>query len=235
MATASMGMGTITAITMADTTALQRLLTWLSPAFPVGAFAYSAGLETAISQGTVTNAASLAAWLEAVLGHGSPATDAILLAAAHRGLEDEGTLSGLADLCRALTPSKQRCEELDTTGSAFVEAAAAWPHAILERLPRPCPYPVAVGAIAAAHGIPREDATLAYLTAFTQNQVSVAVRLVPLGQTEGLRVLARLEPLVAECARHAATRTLDDIGTIGYASDIAAMAHETLNSRIFRS
>lgn len=220
---------------MADTASLQRLLTWLSPAFPVGAFAYSAGLETVIADNTLTTAENLANWLEGNLCHGTAHSDAIILASAHTNHTDKTHLHELADLCLALTPARERHEELTITGSAFVKAASAWPSDIFERLPDPCPYPIAVGAIASAHAIPVNDTLVAFLTAYAQSQISVAIRLVPLGQTDGLKVLASLEPLITTCAKDAATSTLDEIGSISYASDIATMTHETLNSRIFRS
>lgn len=220
---------------MTNPGSLQRLLTWLSPAFPVGAFAYSAGLESAITDGRITNAENLQNWLEGNLAHGGAHSDAIILANAHHGHNNKSHLSDLADLCLALTPARERHEELITTGNAFVEAASAWPVDVFDRLPRPCPYPVAIGAIASAHAIPVQDIVITFLTAYIQAQISVAIRLVPLGQTQGLRVLVALEPTIADCARITATATLDDLGAIGYATDIATMAHETLHSRIFRS
>jgi urease accessory protein len=122
-----------------------------------------------------------------------------------------------------------------TTGDAFVIAAKAWPSEVFGRLPQPCPYPVAVGAVAGAHGIAIADTLLAYLTTAVHGQVSVAVRLVPLGQTAGLAVMAALEPLVAKLAADAATASLDSIGGIAYAAEIAQMRHETLEPRLFRS
>jgi urease accessory protein len=267
---------------MTEPAALQRLLTWLSPAFPVGAFAWSAGLETAIAERRVTDAAVLRAWIEGALAHGGLRTDAILLAHAHkivaplttpsptlptkgrvsvRGLDGmephpqigtsplvgedgregaahndvAGDLQGLADLCLALTPAAERNKETLLTGDAFVAAARAWPSNIYARLPEPCPYPIAVGAIAAAHGVGIEETLLGFLTAAVQAQVSVAIRLVPLGQTDGLAVVAALEARVAALAGAAATAALDDIGGIAYAADIAQMRHEMLEPRIFRS
>jgi urease accessory protein len=217
------------------TGALQRLLTWLSPAFPVGAFAWSAGLETAIADGRLTTAAALQDWVAGSLAHGGIRTDAILLAHAHRHAADAATLAELADLALALTPAGERLRETTLTGEAFVAAARAWPSPVYAALPSPCPYPIAVGAIAAAHGIALPDLLVGYLTAAVHSQVSVAVRLVPLGQTDGLRVMAALEPAVAALSESAATAALDDIGGIAYAADIAQMRHETLEPRIFRS
>lgn len=225
---------------MTDAGALQKLLTWLSPAFPVGAFAWSAGLETAIREKAVSDSRDLQNWIAGALAHGGIRTDAIILAHAHRAAgsydrELPETLAGLADLCLALTPARERHTEMTTTGDSFAIAAKAWPSDVYLRLPQPCPYPVAVGAIAAAHGIELGDTLLGYLTAAVHSQISVAVRLVPLGQTEGLQVMAVLEPQVAALARDAATAPLADLGSIAYAADIAQMRHETLETRIFRS
>jgi urease accessory protein len=220
---------------MTEPAALQRLLTWLSPAFPVGAFAWSAGLETAIAARKVIDAAALQDWIAGALAHGGIRTDAILLAHAHRTANDAPSLASLADLCLALTPAAERHAETALTGDAFIRAAKAWPSGVYATLPDPCPYPIAVGAIAAAHGIELADTLLGYLTAAVHSQVSVAVRLVPLGQTDGLRMMAALEPSIAALAAEAATATLDDLGGIAYAADIAQMRHETLEPRIFRS
>ncbi|WP_423067374.1 urease accessory protein UreF [Devosia sp. CN2-171] len=228
---------------MTTPAALQKLVTWLSPAFPVGAFAWSAGLETAIADRRVTSAERLQSWIEGALAHGGVHTDAIVLAEAWRvirgdialGEATRTALSDLADLSLALTSSRERWMETTTIGDNYVLAAKHWPSDVLARLPQPCPYPVAVGAIAAAHAIDLEDTLLAWLTATVHGQVSVAVRLVPLGQSDGLRVMSALEPRVAALARTAATATLADIGTIAYAADIAQMRHETLEPRIFRS
>lgn len=224
-----------TTINTGTNLALQRLMTWLSPAFPVGAFAYSAGLETAIVQKAIINAEQLQDWLCGTLNSGSGFTDAIILAQAHRADSNPTKLRELADFCHALTPSSQRIQEMDLLGNAFIDAARAWPTTVHDKLPSPCPYAVAVGAIAGSHNIPLLSTLTAYLTAFAHAQISVAVRLVPLGQTDGLHVLADLEPTIAAIASDAASKTLDDIGSIAYAADIAAMRHETLRSRIFRS
>lgn len=233
-----MTMGTpkgIITIIMTDARALQRLLAWASPAFPVGAFAYSAGLETAIADGRVADAAAMRDWLEGSLAAGAARNDAILCALACRGHDDAARLGELADLCLALTPARQRHEELLVTGGAFLDAAKAWPDPVHDRLLRPCPYPVAFGAVAGAAGIGPGDTVLALLTANAQAQISVAVRLVPIGQTDGLAILAAVEPVIAALAPALAQAGEDDLGSASFAADIAAMKHETLSTRIFRS
>lgn len=217
------------------TATLQRLLTWLSPAFPVGAFAWSGGLETAIVDGAVNDAATLERWLAGGLAHGGARTDAIFLAEGFRRHAEPLALEELAALYMALTPAAERRAESTATGEAFALAARAWPAPEGELLPDPCPYPIAVGALAAGQGLPLAETLAGFLTALVQTQVSVAVRLVPLGQTAGLAVIAGLEAAVAKSAREASVATLADLGSIAYASDIAQMRHETLPTRIFRS
>ena len=207
-------------------TPLLRLLTWLSPAFPVGSFGYSHGLETAIRDGSVTDAATLTAWLAALLEHGSGWTDAVLLAAAHRG-------ENVADLATALAPSLERQLETLDQGEAFLIAVArAWPH---PDLPRAATYPVAVGTAARLHGLALEDTLTAWLHAFASNLVSVAVRAVPIGQAQGVTAIAALEPTIAATAARAAVSSLDDLGACALTSDVAAMRHETLQPRLFLS
>ena len=221
---------------MADTTALQRLLTWLSPAFPVGTFAWSQGLETAIADGRVTDAATLKDWIGGSLAHGALKTDAILLAHAYRGEADAGRLAELAELGLALTAASERHFETSLTGETFGIAARAWPSDVFARLPQPCPYPVAVGADRRRRRqIGLDETLIGYLTASVHSQVSVAVRLVPLGQTAGLQVMAGSKPRWPHSPKAAASASLDDIGGIAYAADIAQMRHETIGTRVFRS
>lgn len=220
---------------MTDARALQKLLAWASPAFPVGTFAYSAGLETAIAEGRVRDAAAMRDWLAGNLKAGAARNDAILAGLAGRAHADAARLAGLADLGLALTPARQRREEMLVTGDAFVQAAKAWPDPVHGRLPRPCPYPVAFGAVAGAAGIAAGDMVLALLAAHAQAQISVAVRLIPIGQTDGLAILAAAEPVIAALAPALAQAGEDDLGSASYAADIAAMRHETLPTRIFRS
>ncbi len=205
-----------------------RLLIWLSPAFPTGAFAYSHGLEWAVESGDVTDEATLSAWLSDVLAHGSGRNDAILLRHAHRGVP----LDELADLAAAIAPSRERLAETLDQGAAFIAAAAAWQP---PPLPARVAYPVAVGALAGHHRIAEDATAAAYLQAFASNLVSAAVRLIPLGQSAGLRVLAALEPVIGQVAAATRTATLDDIGGCAFRSDLAAMRHETQYTRLFRS
>ncbi len=222
----------IISMAMTMTRELLRLLAWLSPAFPTGGYAYSHGLEWAVESGDVYDAATLSAWIEDVLLHGTGRNDLILLRHAHRHLGNATALAHIAELAAAATPSRERQVETRDQGGAFVAAARAW-----QALPLPTdtPYPVAVGALGAAQGIDEDMLAAGFAQAFAANLISVAVRLVPLGQSVGLAVLAGLEPAIlrtGEITRHA---TLDDIGGCAFRSDIAAMRHETQQTRLFRT
>ncbi len=205
---------------------LLHLLTWLSPAFPTGGFAYSHGLEWAVEAGDVRDEASLTAWMEDTLRLGALWSDTILLRLAHRG-ED------VAALGLALCPSAERRLESSAQGAAFALAAAAWPGVAWDDAP--LPYAVAVGRLAAAHGVAEDDTTLAFLHAASANLVSAAIRLIPLGQAAGLRVQAALEPTILAIAQASASSGADELGGACWASDIAAMRHETQYTRLFRS
>ncbi|WP_438752498.1 urease accessory protein UreF [Pararhizobium sp. O133] len=219
----------------ADTQGLLRLVTWLSPAFPIGAFSYSGGLEQAVHDGLVTDAAGLSDWLQALVGHGSSWNDAVLLAESYRAYEDAVRLEQVRELAEALAGSRERHQETTLQGGAFLTAAAHWPHPVLEMLTGAVAYPVAVGAVAGAHRTGLEPALAAYVHATASNLVSVAIRCGVMGQTQGVAVLVGLEPVIAETAARAAESTLDDLGSATITSDIAALRHETLHSRLFRS
>ena len=221
---------------------LLPLMIWLSPSFPLGSYAYSHGIEWAVEAGDVTDAESCAAWLTDLLQHGGGWTDAVLLAAAHRAIErgNQAALSEAAELAAALAPSKERRLETMKQGEAFLVAARnAWPCAALDRLKKAwkqeSAFPIAIGVASSGHGIPLQPTLEAYLIAFVTNLVSATVRLVPLGQTDGTKIIARLAPLVRELADRAARSSLDDTGGAAFRSDIASMRHETQHTRLFRS
>jgi len=234
-----MGMHT----TMSDgSAALYRLMAWLSPSYPVGAFSYSGGIEWAVEAGDIKDAATLKCWLAVVLAEGGGFCDAVFFVHAHRAIAQGGAaaLRAVAELAAAFAPSKERLLETTAQGRAFIEATrAAWPCAALDALAAawdgPVAYPVAVGVAAAGHGIPIEPALNAYLHAVSANLVSAGVRLIPLGQTDGQRLLAALEPVVVATAALALTTRLDDVGSAAFRADIASMRHETQYTRLFRS
>ena len=209
-----------------------RLLTWLSPAFPTGAFAYSHGLEWAVETNDIRDGDTLRVWLSDVIVHGSGRNDLILLRHAHRAADEPKTLRELASLALASASSRERRDEALAQGKAFMKAALGWG---VPDLPEDTPYAVAVGAMAGAHRIDGDIAASAYLQTFAANIISAAVRLVPLGQTTGLQTLAALEKTILRTAAATKNATLDDLGGCAFRSDLAAMRHETQYTRLFRS
>ncbi|MEY1554994.1 urease accessory protein UreF [Yoonia sp. R2331] len=201
------------------------LAQWLSPGFPVGAFAYAHGLEAAIADGQVRDADSLTAWLTDVLENGSGRCDAILMRA---GFGDAAEADAHA---RAFAASAERLLEMDLQGRAFCQTLAATEGMVLDALA----YPVAVGQAAAQKGLPMNATVAMYLQAFVANLVSAAQRLMPLGQTEGQRVLNAVRPVVAAVTAATDGAGLDDLHSSAWMSDIAAMRHETMTTRIFRT
>ena len=215
-----------------------RLLTWLSPAFPTGAFAYSHAVEWAVESGDITNGPTLQAWLETLLHHGSARADAILLRHAHRAATNLATLAALTELALATAPAAERRAETIHQGNAFIAAATPWHPATLQALAErvgDIPYPIAVGALAGSHAIAEDTAAAALIHAFAANLISAAVRIIPLGQSTGLAVLAALEPAILSVAEETKTATLEDLGTAAWRADLAAMHHETQYTRLFRS
>jgi urease accessory protein len=235
----------MTAIIMADDlqpAALYRLMAWLSPAFPVGAFSYSSGIEWAVEAGDIKDADTLKSWLSVMLAEGGGYCDAVLFAHAHRAVvsKDDKVLREVAELAAAFAPSKERHLETTAQGNAFVEATrAAWACKAIDDLKTiwggPVAYPVAVAVASAGHGISLEPALAAYLQAVAANWVSAGVRLIPLGQSDGQRVLAALEPAVTATVQRALTAKLDDLGSSAFRADLASARHETQYTRLFRS
>ncbi len=222
--------------------ALYRLMAWLSPAYPVGAFSYSGGIEWAVEAGDIKNAETLRRWLAVTIGEGGGFCDAVFFVHAHRAVaaNNEAMLRAVAELAAALVPSKERFLETTAQGRAFLETTrAAWPCPALKRLDAawggPVALPVAVGVTCAGHGIACEPALHAFLHALVANWISAGVRLIPLGQTDGQRVLAALETAVAAAATRALVTPLDEVGSCAFRADLASMRHEMQYTRLFRS
>jgi urease accessory protein len=225
-----------------EAAALYRLMTWLSPAFPVGAFSYSSGIEWAVEAGDIVDAASLRDWLASMLADGAGFCDGVLLCHAHRAASshDEAGLRETAELAAAFVASRERQLETSTQGRAFIEIArTAWNCDGLDAMISCCDgtivYPVAVGLVSAAHAIPLAPTMHAFLHALTSNWISAGARLVPLGQTDSQRVLALLEPIVVATGQRALDASLDDLGSATFRADLAGMRHETQYTRLFRS
>ena len=225
--------------------ALARLLTWFSPAFPIGSYTYSHGLEYAIEAGLVGDVASLVGWVEAILRQGAGRNDAILLTCAHAAERagDDEQLDGILTCGEAFRPTAEMALESAAQGRAFLDAVrAAWPHPRLDALAaladaeqRAPAYPVVAGVALALTGITADAGRRAYLHGFAAGLVSAAVRLIPLGQSDGLRALAALEAAIAGVAAEAAALGLADLGGAAWMVDVCSARHETQYTRLLRS
>ncbi|HQS13719.1 urease accessory UreF family protein [Reyranella sp.] len=222
---------------------LYRLLAWLSPAYPIGAFSYSHGVETAVEEGLIRDRASLVAWLDSVLRRGTGAVDGALFAAGWRAASeaDWPAFDAAAERAAAWRGTSEMALESRQQGGSFLSITrTAWPHGALDevhrRLDGELALPVAVALAAAVHGIALEQALAGFLHAFTANLISAALRAVPLGQTDGQIALAALETSVNEATRAAiAVDSLDEVGTATPLLDWCSLRHETQYTRLFRS
>ena len=220
--------------------ALYRLMTWLSPGYPVGAFAYSHGIEWAVEAGTIIDEESLVSWIAPIIQFGGGWTDAVLFKLAFEGANDIEKVREFNEQALALAPSRERFLETKSQGTAFLKTTVeAWPWSncqeIISHLGKDVAYPVAVAITARGHDIPLVMAMPAYLQCVTANLVSAGVRLVPLGQTAGQCIISKLEYLISEVCECAITADLGQIGGIAMLSDIASMKHEVQYTRLFRS
>ncbi|MBT8153194.1 urease accessory protein UreF [Epibacterium ulvae] len=212
------------------TDAALLLQQWLSPAFPIGAFAYSHGIEAAVEAGWITDTASLHIWLSDLLEFGAGRSDALFIAAAYRA-QTPAEWAVLDAQALAFQPSRERLFEMTQQGEAFVRTLdEVWEITLDLRA-----YPVVFGAAVAAKDLPLETATTLYLQAFCSNLIASAQRLLPVGQTQGQRLLMQLAPQIQAAAKQGLDGDLQQLASVGFLSDIAAMKHETQYSRIFRS
>jgi urease accessory protein len=203
----------------------QILQNWFSPAFPIGAFSYSAGLETAIANDAVTNRHDLQSWLSMALNHGAAQTDAVITAAAFAG-ED------VNDLCLSLCAGAERHLETSELGRAFT-AVINDTHRL--DLPDGLAYPVAVGMAGSALGLEGRPLICAFLQSWCANQISVAVRTIPIGQLDGQQCLVALMPEMESAADLALATPVDEIGSFAMAAELASLEHETAEQRIYRT
>ena len=201
------------------------LQNWFSPAFPVGAFSYSGGLETAIARGAVHDRDSLADWLTVSLLNGTAFTDTVCLRAALAGGE-------VNDLCLALCAGAERYQETTELGAAFANVMRETQDI---DLPEGLAYPVAVGLAARALGLAPQATLAAFLQGFCMNQISVAVRAVPIGQMEGQSCLRSLMPVIERALETVMVTSPDEMGSFALAGDLSALEHETAEQRIYRT
>ena len=230
----------ITTITMTDPgeAALYRLMAWLSPSYPVGAFSYSHGLEQLVEDGAIADLPSLVDRVTDILTLGGGRSDAIVFACAHRAASagDQAALESIRERAIALAGGAERHLETTAQGAAFRDITVrTWDAPTLASLGGTIPYPVAVAIACADHGIALHPALGACVHGFAANLVSAAVRLVPLGHSDGQRSLRALEPAVARAVAEALIAPIEAAGGITVLAEMAAMRHETQYTRLFRT
>ena len=225
-----------------DARALFRLMTWLSPSYPVGAFAYSSGIEWAVEAGDIHDAQSLRDWLIFTLENGAGRNDAIIMAETYRAMRarDANLMSQAMEMALAFLSSRERHLETCAQGRAFHDiTCAAWPYEGVELVEsqrqRDIAYPVAVGAACAGHGIALLPSLHAFVHALCANWISAGVRLIPLGQAQSQHVLVSMEDRIARIAVDTSRASLDDLQGAAFRADLASMKHETQYTRLFRS
>ncbi|HHB83520.1 MAG TPA: urease accessory protein UreF [Devosia sp.] len=215
---------------------LLMLTQWLSPAFPVGAFAYSHGLEWAVQSGDVMDRASMGDWLMALLENGSARNDALFLIHAYRADSPE-ELGQVAELAAAFVCGAERYAETMEMGAALAKMLGELSGGGLQAGDRlqAMAYPVVLGVAARGRDIPVNMCVSMYLHAFSANLVSASQRLVPLGQVEGQKILLDTHKVIELLVPKLLNATLEELGGCAFRSDMAAMLHETQKVRLFRT
>ena len=209
---------------------LLTLNQWFSPAFPVGAFSYSHGLEALVQAGRIDGDVALLAWVQDVLTDGAGRNDVILIAAAYEAGDTQALLE-IDATARAFAPSQERLLEMRDQGESFCRTInAVWGTSL-----PPLSYPVAVGAAARACDLPLGATAQLYLHALVSSLVSAGIRLIPIGQTQGQSCVRALAPLCKRVSAEAQHQALDALGASAFVTDIASMRHEVQYSRMFRS
>ncbi|MCF8468157.1 MAG: urease accessory protein UreF [Sneathiella sp.] len=230
-------------ITAMDNKALFHLMSWMSPSYPIGAYTYSHGIEYAVEAGLIGSLKDLMPWIADILSHGSGKSDSILLSAAYQAASERNieALKEIAETGHAFCSTKEIALETTEQGRAFVRVISdvmtlsQGLSAVRESWDGPLIHPVAVGIVAADHDVPLEQTLTAYLHGFVSNLVSAAVRIIPLGQTDGQRAIALLADNVNVAVQAARNMTLDDLGSATLMVDWCSSCHETQYTRLFRS
>ena len=203
----------------------QLLLSWFSPNFPIGSYNFSHGLEAAIEMNYIRDIVSLENWINYLINCGSAKTDSILLSNSYKG-------KNINELAFALCPSKERWIETKQLGNAFCKNIIEnWSFNIGSNLA----YPVALGKAGAFFKIPLEQLLITFMQSFVSNLINVGIKHIPLGQSDGQKILVNQLPNIRKLALKYKKCEIDDIGTSAFISDLTSMYHETLNNRIYQT
>ena len=204
-------------------------MAWLSPAYPIGAYSFSHGLEEAIASQTVVGKDSFFDWLFQILHFGSGRNDLIFVSIAYRSAYKD--LNSLADISTSFAGTKERYIETLQQGLAFSKVTSV----LLKKEIPSVPLPLAVGYAAKVENIDIDKLLPLYLHSFAANLISAAVRFLPLGQTEGQNILFRLFDDFEKISKQAKNMEIEDLGNSCVLNDIGSMRHEIMKTRIFKS
>jgi len=204
-----------------------RLLQLASPTLPVGAYSYSGGLEAAVEAGIVKDAASAQQWIGDVLEFSLSRMEAPILL---RMMKDIGKWN------EVFLASRETAELRAETAQMGFSLNKLLPELGVERLAlEEVSFPAAFAHAASTWNIEPRDALTAYLWSWTENQVMAAIKAVPLGQTDGQRILLYLGRRIEETARQASAISDDDLGNFAPGLAVLSSRHEAQYSRLFRS
>ncbi len=225
--------------TMGKSEPLLRLLQLVSPTLPTGAFSYSQGLEWAVESDWIHDGPSLNNWLNDLLEQSIAFVDIPIFRRMYRAILDE-RFSGLEQSCSLLLACRETAElrlEEQTRGRALatllqslgLEGIDRW-HPIIRQ------SQLAGFALAAVlWRIPLRDAALGYTWSWLENQVIAGVKIIPLGQTEGQRLLLQLSAGIGENVDLGLKVRDEDIGSASPALALACSLHENQYTRLYRS
>lgn len=210
----------------------QILSALFSPSFPIGAFSYSHGLEAAIAASLVVDTKTAEKWIKTCLVSGSGRNDAIIFAHAWRAEPDKR--EELNEIAFALCASAERDQEMRELGASFRDIATRVYRVSVTDM-QSMAYPVMAGVATRQLHCELLLSLVFFLQSFANNLISVAVRAVPLGQSEGQGILYRLIPWIEQLANETINASLDQIGGHAFLADHMAIKHETMETRIYRT
>ncbi|WP_448282805.1 urease accessory protein UreF [Phormidesmis priestleyi] len=235
---------------MVQENALLRLLQLASSTLPVGAYSYSEGVEAIVQSGKIESAESLEHWLRQELRYGAVRLEAAVMIRAVRLLAgnskksfDPATLLYWNRWLSAARETEESRSQSWQMGRSLMrlfqdlhpDSSFLTPHSSLLTSSENCNFAIAFGIVSASWEIDERSSVLGFLHSWATNLISAGVKLIPLGQTAGQRLLLGLGEAIERSTSEILTLQDDDLATCGWGLSLASMAHETLYSRLFRS
>jgi urease accessory protein len=223
-----------------ETQPLLRLLQLVSPTLPVGAYSYSEGLETLVQQGKIMTPEAVIQWIEQELQWGLIRLDAVAIKEAYSAFanSDQQALLALNSQLSALRDAEEGRQQSWAMGRALNRMAVqlepdlkSW----ISAMNGSCNFAISFTLLAAQWQIVPQTAMLGFLQSWATNLIAAAIKLVPLGQTVGQKILLELTPTLETATAQCWVTALEDLALSSWGTSLASMQHETLYSRLFRS